>query len=142
MTKAVSYCIFAKNLAPSDGFSRSRTHTNLGVWSVLPYFTNLISTLIMAQKQTAEKIDKKTTGSNKEAMPLTKMNYIMIAVCIVLIALGFALMAGSSNQGDTFNNEVFSSTRIVVAPFITFLGFILMVPAIIYRGKKNSTSEQ
>ncbi len=96
----------------------------------------------MAQKQTAEKIDKKTTGSNKEAMPLTKMNYIMIAVCIVLIALGFALMAGSSNQGDTFNNEVFSSTRIVVAPFITFLGFILMVPAIIYRGKKNSTSEQ
>ena len=92
----------------------------------------------MAQKQTAEKI----TGSNKEAMPLTKMNYIMIAVCIVLIALGFALMAGSSNQGDTFNNEVFSSTRIVVAPFITFLGFILMVPAIIYRGKKNSTSEQ
>ena len=76
----------------------------------------------MAQKQTAEKIDKKTTGSNKEAMG-----------CYTTV---------QPVKGDTFNNEVFSSTRIVVAPFITFLGFILMVPAIIYRGKKNSTSEQ
>ncbi|MBQ9584651.1 MAG: DUF3098 domain-containing protein [Muribaculaceae bacterium] len=70
-------------------------------------------------------------------MPLGKMNYIMIGICLFLIALGFFLMSGSSNEGSTFNNDVFSSTRIVVAPFITFLGFILMVPAIIYRGKKN-----
>ena len=71
----------------------------------------------------------------EEKMPLNKMNYIMMAVCLLLIAVGFFLMSGSPNEGATFNNDVFSSTRTIVAPFITFLGFVLMVPAILYRGK-------
>lgn len=96
----------------------------------------------MVQKTKAEKKEKKLDGYTKESMPLGKMNYIMIAVCLILIAVGFALMAGSSNEGATFNNDVFNSTRIVVAPFITFLGFILMVPAILYRGKNNKAIEQ
>ena len=78
----------------------------------------------------------------EEKMPLSKMNYIMIAVCLILIAVGFFLMGGSTNDGATFNNDVFNSTRTVVAPFITFLGFILMVPAILYRGKCNKEVEQ
>ena len=78
----------------------------------------------------------------EEKMPLNKMNYIMIAVCLLLIAVGFFLMSGSPNEGATFNNDVFSSTRTVVAPFITFLGFILMVPAILYRGKNNKEVEE
>ena len=86
----------------------------------------------------------KATQSNglEEKMPLNKMNYIMIAVCLILIAVGFFLMSGSPNEGATFNNDVFSSTRTVVAPFITFLGFILMVPAILYRGKNNKEVEE
>ena len=78
----------------------------------------------------------------EEKMPLNKMNYIMIGVCLFLIAVGFFLMSGSSNEGPTFNNDVFSSTRTVVAPFITFLGFILMVPAILYRGKNTEQEEE
>jgi len=97
----------------------------------------------MAQKS------KSTTSANsnvvkkeKDIMPLGKMNYIMIAVSILLIALGFALMTGSTNEGNTFNPDVFSSTRTVVAPFITFLGFVLMVPAIMFRGKKKAEQQQ
>lgn len=74
---------------------------------------------------------------HQESMPLGKINYIMIAVSLLLIALGFFLMGGSSNNGETFNNDVFSNTRTVVAPFITFVGFILMVPSILYRDKKH-----
>ena len=77
------------------------------------------------------------TGKTSESLPLNKLNYIMIAVSLALIALGFFMMAGSANHGSSFNNDVFNSTRIVVAPFITFVGFLLMVPAILYRGKKN-----
>ena len=65
------------------------------------------------------------------------MNYIMIAVSLLLIVIGFVMMSGSANEGDTFNYDVFSSTRIVVAPFITFVGFLLMVPAILYKGRKG-----
>lgn len=78
----------------------------------------------------------------EEKMPLNKLNYIMIGVCLFLIVVGFFLMSGSSNEGPTFNNDVFSSTRTVVAPFITFMGFILMVPAILYRGKNDKNVEQ
>lgn len=77
----------------------------------------------------------------EEKMPLNKLNYIMMGVCLFLIAVGFFLMSGSSNEGATFNSDVFSSTRTVLAPFITFLGFILMVPAILYRGKSDKTVE-
>ena len=86
----------------------------------------------------------KETGKKaaKETLPSNKMNYIMMGVCLFLIVLGFFLMSGSSNEGSTFNADVFSSTRIVVAPLITFLGFVLMVPAILYRGKNNKEIEQ
>lgn len=95
----------------------------------------------MAQK-TKNTATSKPANKEKESMPLGKMNYIMIAVCLLLIAIGFFLMSGSSNEGATFNNDVFSSTRTVVAPFITFLGFILMVPSILYRGRNTKQEEQ
>ena len=55
----------------------------------------------------------------------------------MLIVVGFAMMNGSSNQGATFNGDIFNSTRTVVAPFITFVGFVLMVVAIMFKGKKK-----
>ncbi|MBR5639609.1 MAG: DUF3098 domain-containing protein [Muribaculaceae bacterium] len=71
-------------------------------------------------------------------MPMGKMNYILMGVSLLLIVLGFILMSGSSNEGATFNNDVFSSRRIVVAPLITFLGFLCMIPAILYKGRKDT----
>ena len=79
-----------------------------------------------------------TNPQDDEAMPLNKINYVMIAICLCLIALGFFLMSGSSNSGDTFNADVFNNTRTVVAPSITLLGFVLLVPAILIGGKKKS----
>lgn len=76
----------------------------------------------------------------KESMPMGKMNYILMGVSLFMIVLGFILMSGSSNEGSTFNDAVFSNTRIVVAPLITFAGFLCMIPAILYKGKKDSDS--
>ena len=70
-------------------------------------------------------------------MPLGKTNYVLIAACVLLIVVGFALMSGSANEGATFNADIFSTRRIVVAPFITFLGFVLMPVAILFRGKSQ-----
>ncbi len=84
--------------------------------------------------------DKKTDIQNKleqSRMPLGKINFIAMAVSLLLIVLGLALMAGSPNQGDTFNYDIFSSTRIIVGPTIALLGFVLMCPAILYRPKKK-----
>ena len=77
----------------------------------------------------------KQSESQKQEMPLGKINYIMMAVCLVLIVIGLCLMAGSANQGDTFNYDIFNSTRTTVGPMIALLGFVLMAPAILYRKK-------
>ena len=84
-----------------------------------------------------EKKVNKTEKSDMAMLPLCKTNFVLIGVCIVLIVVGFAMMNGSSNQGATFNGDIFNSTRTVVAPFITFVGFVLMVVAIMFKGKKK-----
>lgn len=69
--------------------------------------------------------------------PFGKMNYIAMAGCLALIVLGFILMAGpGSSVENGFNPDIFSTRRIVVGPFVTFLGFLLMVFAILIKPKK------
>lgn len=86
----------------------------------------------------------KNTPAEKQAervtYPLGKFNFICMAVCLVLIVVGFWLMSGSANEGDTFNYDIFESRRTVVGPFIAFAGFVLMAFAIIFK-KKNKDDE-
>ena len=88
---------------------------------------------------------KKTTVENKSkskvSYPLGKINFIMMAVCLLLIIIGFALMGGSANVGDKFNNDLFESSRVTTGPIIAFLGFVLMAFAIIYRKKDKNEPE-
>ncbi len=99
-----------------------------------------------AKSQTPVNKNSKSQTPNarneKESMPMSKMNYILMCVSLLLIVVGFVLMSGSGNEGSTFNYDVFSSTRIVVAPLITFLGFLCMIPAILYKGKKAGDDSQ
>lgn len=69
-------------------------------------------------------------------MVYSKQNYILMAVSIVLILLGFLLMSGGgSSDPEVFNPEIFSVRRIVVAPALCTLGFLMMVVALIYKPK-------
>jgi uncharacterized membrane protein len=68
-----------------------------------------------------------------------KENFILIAVAVVLIIAGFALMSGGgSPDGVSFNYAVISKQRIVVAPLVTVLGFALVAVGILVRPKDNS----
>ena len=62
----------------------------------------------------------------------TKINYVLIAVSVVLIIIGFALMAGSSTSTE-FNPNVFSFRRITLAPIVCMVGFFGMIIAIMYK---------
>ena len=68
--------------------------------------------------------------------PLLKNNFILMGISLLLIILGFCLMAGSSSDVDAFNPDIFSTRRIVVGPTISFLGFVCMGIAIIIKPKK------
>ena len=67
---------------------------------------------------------------------LPKLNLILMAVSVAIIVLGFALMAGEPS-GEVYNPDIFSFRRITVGPMIALFGFVTMLFAILYRGKKK-----
>ena len=68
---------------------------------------------------------------------LPKINAIAIAISVVIIIIGFALMVGSPSGATEFNPDIFSTRRITVGPMIAFFGFILMIVAILYKPRKK-----
>jgi hypothetical protein len=69
---------------------------------------------------------------------LGKINYIIIAVAVVIIITGFLLMTGASTTVEGgFDPEIFSARRIKVAPATCFFGFLIMIVGILYPDKKS-----
>ncbi|MDR1203056.1 MAG: DUF3098 domain-containing protein [Tannerellaceae bacterium] len=77
----------------------------------------------------------------KEDFAFGKENFIMIAISVVIIIIGFALMSGgSSEDGVSFNPAIFSTNRIVVAPVVCMIGFGLMIAAILKNSKDKKAA--
>jgi len=78
----------------------------------------------------------KSTKAPKQIL-FTKENYTLMIAGLVVLAIGFFLMAGGKSQDPkVFNpNEVYSSTRITVAPILIILGFIIEIVAIMKKPK-------
>lgn len=65
-------------------------------------------------------------------MLYSRKNYILMGLSVLIILIGFALMSGGgSDSPETFNPEIFSSRRIVLAPIVCVVGFVLMIYAIL-----------
>jgi len=65
-----------------------------------------------------------------------KINFILIGISMAIVVLGFLLMIGASSNEKMFDAEIFSTMRIKVAPVICLIGFLLIIPSILYRSKK------
>lgn len=86
----------------------------------------------------AESQPQRSKEQPQKVTPFSKINYILMGVCLALIILGFCLMAGPGSSAETgFNPDIFSTRRIVVGPTLSFLGFLCMAFAIIYTPKKK-----
>jgi hypothetical protein len=88
----------------------------------------------------AEIKTKKPTTLKQEQTPLfTKDNYRWMLIGIVLVGLGLFLMSGGkSKDPNVFNaNEVYSFTRITLAPILILAGLALEIFAI-FRKPKNT----
>lgn len=80
---------------------------------------------------------------DKKDFAFDKLNYIICAVSILLIIIGFILMTGpSSSIEGGFEPDIFSTKRIVVAPMVCFVGFLLMIVGILYPRKKELLTEE
>ena len=68
---------------------------------------------------------------------LPKTNAIAIAISVLVIVVGFALMVGDPSGMTKYNPDIFSFRRITVGPMISFFGFIVMIVAILYKPRKK-----
>jgi hypothetical protein len=83
----------------------------------------------------------RTATAPRQNVPLFgKENYKWMLIGIVLIALGLFLMGGGkSKDPNVFNpKEVYSFTRITVAPILILGGFVIEIFAIFRKEKKSS----
>lgn len=72
--------------------------------------------------------------SENPRMPLTRRNYILLAIGFAVIVLGFVLMCGGgSDSPDEFNYAMFSWRRITLAPILVIGGFAFEIYAILKR---------
>lgn len=90
-----------------------------------------------------EKLNTKTNANSQldpettVEFPLVRTNFILMAIAGAAIVVGFLLMLGGKTTVEGFNPDIFSTRRIVIGPGISFLGFLFMAFAIIYRPKNK-----
>lgn len=78
-----------------------------------------------------------TQNMDKKKFAFTKTNYILTAVGMAIIIIGLLLMTGPNCTNEFFEPDIFSVRRIKVAPIVTFIGFITIIVAIIYKPKAD-----
>jgi hypothetical protein len=63
-----------------------------------------------------------------------KQNLVLIGIGVVIIILGFILMMGAPS-GETYNPDIFSFKRIVLAPGVALFGFLFVIFGILKKDK-------
>lgn len=67
-----------------------------------------------------------------------KQNYILLVIGVILLALGYILLSGGgSDDPNVFNEEMFNSRRLVVAPLLIVFGLVVEICAIMFRPKEK-----
>ncbi|MDY3848205.1 MAG: DUF3098 domain-containing protein [Prevotella sp.] len=72
---------------------------------------------------------------DKKNLAFDRMNYILLAVGMAVVVVGFILMSGGSSTEAEYNPDIFSVRRIKVAPVVCLVGFVSMIYAVIRKPK-------
>ena len=64
-----------------------------------------------------------------------RVNYILLAVGMAVVIIGFILMSGDGSTEAAYNPDIFSARRIKVAPVVCLAGFVSMIYAVIRKPK-------
>ncbi len=72
---------------------------------------------------------------DKKDFAFDRINYILLAIGMAVVIIGFILMSGSGSTDTAYNPDIFSARRIKVAPVVCLIGFVSMIYAIVRRPK-------
>lgn len=74
---------------------------------------------------------------DKKNLAFDKVNFILLAVGMLIVIIGFVVMSGSESTDTYFDPAVLDARRIKVAPVICLVGFVSMIYAVIRKPKDH-----
>ena len=79
--------------------------------------------------------------SDKQKFAFDKVNFILLAIGMAIVIIGFLLMAGPSSSETAFEPDIFSVSRIKIAPAVCLFGFLSMIYAVLRKPKTQKTEK-
>lgn len=83
---------------------------------------------------------------DKKKFAFDKTNFILLAIGMLVVIIGFVLMTGPSSTPTHFEPDIFSVRRIKVAPVVCLLGFLFMIYGVLRRpkdsGERNGNNDE
>lgn len=88
------------------------------------------------QRESQEVAKKEKRASSGMQFAMTRRNYLILAVGVMLLIVGYTLMSGGgSADPKVFDESIFSERRITVAPIVVLIGYLVIGISIMYRPK-------
>jgi hypothetical protein len=72
---------------------------------------------------------------DKKNFAFDKVNFILLAVGMAIVVVGFLLMTGVGSSDSVYEPDIFSVRRIKVAPIVCLFGFVSMIYAVMRKPK-------
>jgi hypothetical protein len=73
---------------------------------------------------------------DKKQLAFGKENFMLLAISVVIILIGFVLLSGGKTTEETgFDPDIFNTRRLLVAPVIIMSGFGLIIYSILKKPK-------
>lgn len=79
---------------------------------------------------------------DKSNFAFGKVNFILLAVGMAVVIVGFILMSGSGSSETAFDPGIFSARRVKVAPVVCLAGFLFMIYAILRKPESTGAEEK
>ncbi len=77
---------------------------------------------------------------DKKNLAFDRVNYLLLAVGMAIVIIGFLLMSGSGSTVEAYNADIFSTRRITVAPITCLFGFVFMAYGVMHKPKDTEAS--
>ena len=78
---------------------------------------------------------------DKRNLAFGKTNFILLAIGVAVIIIGFILMSGGSSTEEAYDPSIFNAMHIKVAPVVTFIGFVSIIYAIVHKPREKKDNE-
>lgn len=72
---------------------------------------------------------------DKKNLAFGKINFLLMGAGVIVVLIGFFLMAGGQSTEKVFDPSIFDAIHIKVAPIVTLIGFVSIIFAIIIKPK-------